>query len=139
MHMVTGAAWCTKKLKEIGRATSELCELCGEPDVDWKHKCWECKLVLKAMQKNKIDGLNFEDMPESLLHGIPPAMTQHVDRTFWGLMHHELKAKSRTQIEQMGIRPMGTKRMIMESKECDLQKHYKEKNKKETRSETFCE
>ena len=57
-------------------------------------------------------------------------MTQHVDRTFWGLRHHELKTKSPTQIEQMGIRPMGTKRTLMESKECELQNHYKEKNEK---------
>ena len=53
-HIITGATWTAQQLHDIGRATTNLCRLCGQPELDIRHGLWHCQpVVAKAKELQK--------------------------------------------------------------------------------------
>ena len=82
-HIATGGMWSEEQLETIQMSNGK-CKHCGLNATNSLHTLWDCPKINshKKVKAEKIS--NFENIPKSILQGIPEAMTWRLDEPFWG-------------------------------------------------------
>ena len=102
-YVITGATWTAQQLYDMGRATDNLCRLCGRPELDIRHGLWHCRPVLEKAKAAMIElRIDPQDFPRCLQVGIPPSMSAKQSTTFWGARRQDLHTDDESMLQLMG-------------------------------------
>ena len=90
-YLSTGGALANDRLYDMGQSDSRACQFCGHHTQTIEHLCWKCphpdlvaariKVHPKELDLSQLDP---DDLPNSLLIGVPPIMATGVYGTYWG-------------------------------------------------------
>ena len=83
-YIVSGAWFKTQDKNELGINDTNLCQLCGEEEIDITHTLWDCKRIHDSKNSLKLRELNREDIPRNMKLGAPSAMNKKIDANLFG-------------------------------------------------------
>ena len=82
MHISTGGFWAEIQNDAIN-STGTQCQHCGQEVTGPEHVLWRCPCINKHRKHREMCEVDPNDLPKSILNGLPPAMSSRIHSFFW--------------------------------------------------------